>query len=67
MAAWRVEAGLSQAEAGNQLGVAQSVIAKIEGGQRSLMYLEALALAELYGRRATGLDPGAPDPSLSVD
>lgn len=45
----REAAGLSQAEAARRLGVPQSRIGKLELGMRSLMFIEGLRLARLYG------------------
>lgn len=44
----RHAAGLTQAEVGRQLGIAQSRIAKLEIGTRRLLFSEALEFATLY-------------------
>jgi len=45
----RHKAGLTQVVVAERLGRVNSWIAKLERGQRSLLYSEAVALAELYG------------------
>ncbi len=54
----REDAGLSQAAAARALGVAQSRVAKLELGQRQLLFVEAIALCDLYGVNLDRLDPG---------
>jgi transcriptional regulator with XRE-family HTH domain len=44
----RRDAGLTQAVVAERLGRPKSWIAKLERGQRSLLFSEAIALAELY-------------------
>jgi transcriptional regulator with XRE-family HTH domain len=44
----RLRAGLTQAEAGRRLGMAQSRIAKLEIGTRRLLWSEGVQLAQLY-------------------
>lgn len=47
--AWREQAGVTQTELAGRLGWAQSVIAKIETGERRRDVVEDLALAEVLG------------------
>jgi transcriptional regulator with XRE-family HTH domain len=54
----RESAGLTQVQAANSLGVPQSRIAKLELGQRQLLFLEALRVARLYDVDPVTLDPG---------
>jgi DNA-binding XRE family transcriptional regulator len=54
----REDAHLSQIDAAGALGVHQSLIAKIEAGQRRLYLAEAVRLADLYG---CGLDAFNPE------
>ena len=53
----RVAIGLTQQDAAETLGVAQSAIAKMESGRRALTLLEALDLAKLYRISPLDLDP----------
>lgn len=53
----RHSAGLTQVEAARRLGVPQSQIAKLEVGQRTLSFVEALDMAEAYGIHPADLDP----------
>jgi transcriptional regulator with XRE-family HTH domain len=53
----RQSAGLTQVEAARRLGVPQSMIAKVELGQRKLLFVEALEFARLYGIHPVDLDP----------
>lgn len=53
----REDAGLPQSVAAKVLDVPQSRIAKIELGRRQLMFLEAVALAELYQVSLDRFDP----------
>jgi ribosome-binding protein aMBF1 (putative translation factor) len=57
LASARVAAGINQEDAAAQLGVAQSAIAKIETGRRTISFLEAADLADLYGIPLAELDP----------
>ncbi len=47
----RVDAGISQQEAANRLGVARTTVIAIENGQRRLRAEELLALTKIYGQR----------------
>ncbi len=53
----RQASGLSQAEVARRLGVAQSRIAKLELGRRRLLFLEALAFADMYEVPLKAFDP----------
>lgn len=56
LAAAREAAHLSQLAAGEALAIPQSQIAKLELGQRTLTFGEALDLADLYGVAVTEFD-----------
>jgi transcriptional regulator with XRE-family HTH domain len=58
----REEARLPQSAAAKALGVAQSRIAKLELGQRQLIFIEALTLCDLYGVALDRLDPRRNEP-----
>ena len=45
----RLEAGLSQQQVGEALGIPQTRVSAIEIGQRGLDYLQVRAFVELYG------------------
>lgn len=53
----RQRAGLSQADAASALGVRQSLVAKIEAGQRRLLLSEAFRLAGIYGCDLDAFNP----------
>lgn len=55
----RVAAERTQAQAADALGLAQTAIAKLEAGARTLGFLEALELADLYGVSVLRFDPRA--------
>jgi transcriptional regulator with XRE-family HTH domain len=48
LAWYRARAAMSQAEAARRLGVVQSLIAKIETGQRRALFREVVEIARLY-------------------
>jgi transcriptional regulator with XRE-family HTH domain len=58
----REDAHLSQVDAAEALGVHQSLIAKIEAGQRRLYLAEAVRLADLYGCGLDAFNPEARAP-----
>jgi transcriptional regulator with XRE-family HTH domain len=60
LAAAREAARLSQVQAGQRLGVPQSVIARLELGLRQLRFVEGLRLAELYEISPSRLAPDRP-------
>ena len=49
LAAARVNAGMTQQEVAQALGVNRALIMKIENGKRPVKQIELLALANLYG------------------
>ncbi len=53
----RKAAGITQVEVSEKLGRPPSWIAKLETGRRSLLFVEAVDLAELYGVSLTALNP----------
>lgn len=59
----RERAGLSQIDAAAELGVHQSLIAKVEAGQRRLMLSEAVLLAKIYGCQLDALNPLINEPA----
>jgi transcriptional regulator with XRE-family HTH domain len=62
----RRETKLTQAQAANHIGVAQSRIAKLETGTRRLLFSEAVALADLYRCRLTAFVPTQVDASAAA-
>ncbi|MNY61671.1 helix-turn-helix protein [compost metagenome] len=46
----REDAGLTQVEAAARLGIEQSIISRIETGERRLDVAELIAIAEAYGK-----------------
>jgi transcriptional regulator with XRE-family HTH domain len=46
----REEAGLTQAEVGRRLGVRQTLVSKMELGERRIDPIELVRFAEVYGR-----------------
>jgi transcriptional regulator with XRE-family HTH domain len=61
LAAARRAAGLSQTDVGHRLGVPQSRVAKLETGDRRLMYIEAFLYADLYGVSIEVFQPNLTD------
>ncbi|MNY44480.1 helix-turn-helix protein [compost metagenome] len=54
----RIEAGLTQAELAERLGIAQALVSRIETGERRIDVPELMAIAEALGKPAwTFLDP----------
>ena len=53
----RKKAGLTQVQVAEQMGFAQSRVAKLETGARRLLFSEAVAFADLYGIRLSDLVP----------
>lgn len=53
----RQAAGLRQADVARELGMTQTRIARLELGRRRLLYVEALAFADLYGVSVLSFDP----------
>lgn len=53
----RQTAGLRQIDVARELGVTQTRIARLELGHRRLLYVEALAFADLYGVSVLAFDP----------
>lgn len=53
----REDAGLPQSAAARAIGAPQSRIGKLERGQRRLLFLEAVMLAELYDVPLDRFDP----------
>ncbi len=45
----RLQSGLTQVEVAEELGLPQSVISRLEAGQRKLSAIELCDLAELFG------------------
>jgi transcriptional regulator with XRE-family HTH domain len=60
--AFRLEAGLTQAEAAARLGLSQPYLSQLERGQRRLTAVHARAMARLYGLPATALPVPAEPP-----
>jgi transcriptional regulator with XRE-family HTH domain len=54
----RKAAGLTQIEVSDRLHRPRSWIGKLETARRSLLFSEAIELAELYGVPLSALDPG---------
>lgn len=63
----RLEAGLSQAQVGEALGLPQTKVSAVEVGQRGLDYLQVREFVELYGltmaKFATTLDERIKSPT----
>jgi transcriptional regulator with XRE-family HTH domain len=57
LAAVRLESGLTQTQAGALVGRHQTGIAKLEHGDRRLLFSDALAFARIYKVPITSLDP----------
>lgn len=63
LATLRRESGQTQEEVALHLGRRKSWLAKLERGQRSLLFSEALALADAYGVSVVALWPEVPTPT----
>lgn len=57
IASARLTKGLSQKSVAVDLGLSQQAVARIELGQRTLSFIEALDLAALFGIDPMDLDP----------
>ena len=53
----RLDASLSQEDVALRLGVRQTLVSKMETGERRLDPVELAELAELYGKEITDLVP----------
>jgi DNA-binding XRE family transcriptional regulator len=58
--ALRVRARISQAEAGEKVGVGQPMVARLEAGERTLTWFHAMRFLDLYGAPIEALAPEQP-------
>lgn len=58
----RERAGLSQLDAANTVSIGQSLLAKLEVGQRHLLFSEAVRLADAYGCDLDAFNPAIQQP-----